>query len=226
MASEAPPKRSSAKAAVPTTDRDETESFDAIVRLIDAARQRAYQAVNTALIDLYWQIGENISRRIAAAEWGDGVVERLAAHIARRHPGLRGFTRPNLFRMRQFYEAYASAGKQTVALLRQVPWTHHLIILGQSKRADEREFYLRLGRRAALGQARARAPGQDGPLRARRAGAARSLTSGETKPARGGRRLQGRLRARLPGPAAAAHRGRPACAPAGPAAPVPDRARA
>jgi hypothetical protein len=35
------------------------------------------------------------------------VVDRLAAHIARAHPGLRGFTRPNLFRMRQFYEAYA-----------------------------------------------------------------------------------------------------------------------
>ena len=31
--------------------------------------RRAFQAVNTALLDLYWQIGENISRRIAAAEW-------------------------------------------------------------------------------------------------------------------------------------------------------------
>ena len=144
MASKARPKKVSTGTAVPTADSDPIESFDAIVRLIDAARQRAYQAVNTALIDLYWQIGENISCRIAAAEWGDGVVERLAAHIARRHPGLRGFTRPNLFRMRQFYEAYADAGEATAALLRQVPWTHHLIIMGQSKRAQEREFYLRL----------------------------------------------------------------------------------
>ncbi len=144
MASKVTPKRGSAKATVAITDRDQVASFDAIVRLIDAARQRAYQAVNTALIDLYWQIGENISRRIAAAEWGDGVVDRLAAHIARSQPGLRGFTRPNLFRMRQFYEAYAGAGTQTAALLRQVPWTHHLIIMGQSKRPEEREFYLRL----------------------------------------------------------------------------------
>ena len=144
MASKVTPKKGSAKSTVPTTDRNQVESFDAIVRLIDAARQRAYQAVNTALIDLYWQIGENISRRIAAAEWGAGVVDRLAAHIARSQPGLRGFTRPNLFRMRQFYEAYAGAGAQTSALLRQVPWTHHLIIMGQSKRPEEREFYLRL----------------------------------------------------------------------------------
>jgi hypothetical protein len=134
MASKTRPKK--APALVPTADQDQTESFDAIVRLIDAARQRAYQAVNTALIDLYWQIGEHISRKIAAAEWGDGVVERLATHISRAQPGLRGFTRPNLFRMRQFYEAYAGAGEQDSALLRQVPWTHHLIILGQSKRPE------------------------------------------------------------------------------------------
>jgi predicted nuclease of restriction endonuclease-like (RecB) superfamily len=120
------------------------EGFDAIVELIDAARQRAYRAVNTALIGLYWQIGEHISRKIAAAEWGDGVVDRLAMHIARTQPGLRGFTRPNLFRMRQFYEAYAGACEKVSALLRQIPWTHHLTILGQSKSLEEREFYLRL----------------------------------------------------------------------------------
>jgi predicted nuclease of restriction endonuclease-like (RecB) superfamily len=120
------------------------EGFDAIVHLIEAARQRAFVAVNTALIELYWQIGEHISRKITAAEWGDGVVERLAEHIAKTQPGLRGFTRPNLFRMRQFYEAYADQSEKVSALLRQIPWTHHLIILGQSKSGKEREFYLRL----------------------------------------------------------------------------------
>ena len=133
-----PAKRAAASAVVPAD-----EGFDAIVRLIDAARQRAFQAVNTALIELYWQVGEHISRKIAAAEWGDGVVDRLAAHIARTHPGLRGFTRRNLFRMRQFYEAYQPA-EFVPALLAQIPWTHHLVILGQSRSPEEREFYLRL----------------------------------------------------------------------------------
>jgi predicted nuclease of restriction endonuclease-like (RecB) superfamily len=132
------------KAGVARANPPADEGFDAIVQLIDAARQRAYQAVNTALIELYWQIGEHISRKFAAAEWGAGVVDRLAAHIARTQPGLRGFTRPNLFRMRQFYEAYAEADERVSALLRHIPWTHHLIILGQSKGLEEREFYLRL----------------------------------------------------------------------------------
>lgn len=121
----------------------DSNDFAAIAQLIVTARQQAVQAVNTALIDLYWQIGEQISRKIAAAEWGDGVVDQLARYLARVQPGLRGFTRPNLFRMRQFYESYPKQ-ELVSAVLRQLPWTHHLILLGQAKRPEEREFYLRL----------------------------------------------------------------------------------
>jgi predicted nuclease of restriction endonuclease-like (RecB) superfamily len=45
--------------------------------------------------------------------------------------------------MRQFYEAYRHDAKVS-ALLRQLPWTQNLIILNQSKRPEEREFYLRM----------------------------------------------------------------------------------
>jgi predicted nuclease of restriction endonuclease-like (RecB) superfamily len=113
------------------------------MRLIAMARERATQDVNTVLIDLYWKVGEIISHKIEAAEWGDGVVDRLAQFIARTEPGLRGFTRRNLFRMRQFYEAYRNDSKVSPPVT-QLSWTHHLIILGQSKRPEEREFYLRL----------------------------------------------------------------------------------
>lgn len=117
--------------------------FTEITQLIIAARVRAVQAVNTALIDLYWQVGQTISQKIAQTQWGDGVVALLAAHLAQTQPGLRGFTARNLFRMRQFYEAYQGDEKVS-PLTRQLPWTHNLIILNQSKRPEEREFYLRL----------------------------------------------------------------------------------
>jgi predicted nuclease of restriction endonuclease-like (RecB) superfamily len=119
------------------------DDFAEITQLIAAAKQRALQTINTALIELYWQVGQTISHKIAQAEWGDGVVTQLAEHLARTQPGLRGFTSRNLFRMRQFYEAYQGDEKVS-ALLRQLPWTHNLIILNQSKRPEEREFYLRL----------------------------------------------------------------------------------
>ncbi len=121
----------------------EDATFSEIVRLIVATREKALQTVNTALIDLYWNVGEIISRKITGAEWGDGVVAQLAEYIARTQPGLRGFTRSNLFRMRQFYETYRR-DKKVAPLVRQLPWSHNLIILGQSKRPEEREFYLRI----------------------------------------------------------------------------------
>ena len=124
--------------------------FDEILALIESARQRAYLAVNNNLIGLYWQVGEYISKKIASAEWGDSVVEELAAAIARKHPGVRGFTRRNLFRMRQFFEAYRH-DKKVSALLTQLPWTHHLIILGQGRTAEERAFYLHLAIRERWG---------------------------------------------------------------------------
>lgn len=115
--------------------------FDEVLALIEAAKRRAYQAVNTELVSLYWQLGEYISHKIARAEWGDGVVEELAATIARAYPGLRGFTRRNLFRMRQFFEAYRGAEKVS-PLVTQLPWTHHLILLSQVKQPEAREFYI------------------------------------------------------------------------------------
>jgi hypothetical protein len=80
--------------------------FEQITQFIVKARQQAMQTVNTVLIDLYWQIGEYISDKIAKAEWGEGIVAELAQYLTKAQPGLRGFTRSNLFRMRQFYETY------------------------------------------------------------------------------------------------------------------------
>jgi predicted nuclease of restriction endonuclease-like (RecB) superfamily len=126
-------------------------SFEEVLDLIRQSRQRAYQAVNTELIDLYWKVGEHISRKLASAEWGDGVVDALARHLARTQPGLKGFSRQNLFRMKIFYETYH--GDAIVSpLVRQLPWTHNLIILGQCKCHEEREFYLRTAIREQWGK--------------------------------------------------------------------------
>lgn len=126
--------------STPTTTQT---AFDDVLRLIDSAKQRVYRAANTELIDLYWQVGELISKKIASAEWGDGVVAQLADFIAQTQPNLRGFTQRNLFRMRQFYEAYQGDTKVS-PLVTQLSWTHNLTILSRSKRPEEREFYLKM----------------------------------------------------------------------------------
>ncbi len=70
-------------------------------------------------------------------------VDAPAAHIARTRPGLRGYTRSNLLRMRQFHETYRD-NAIVAPLVRQLPWTHNLLILSRSKRSEERELYLRM----------------------------------------------------------------------------------
>src|SRR5262245_37950389 len=105
-------------------------SFAEVVELIQQARRHALQTVNTALIDLYWQIGEYISSKLDTAAWGEGVVEQLAEFIAARHPDIRGFTRASLFRMRQFYATYRH-DERVAPLVRQLPWTHNLLIMSR-----------------------------------------------------------------------------------------------
>jgi hypothetical protein len=39
-------------------------TFSEVVRLISASREKVDQSVNTALIDLYWELGATISRKI------------------------------------------------------------------------------------------------------------------------------------------------------------------
>ncbi len=142
-------RKTSAKAGTPMAVAAQRRSatlavarkFDEVLALIEAARRRAYQAINTELVGLYWELGAYISKKIASAEWGDGVVDELAATIARQYPGMRGYTRRNLFRMRQFFEVYRGQ-KKVSPLVTQLPWTHHLIILGQTKLPDERYFYM------------------------------------------------------------------------------------
>jgi predicted nuclease of restriction endonuclease-like (RecB) superfamily len=119
------------------------KSFAEVVEMIQSAKQTVMQTVNTQLVELYWQVGAYISHKLEQSEWGDAVVPQLADYLARTQPGLRGFTQRNLFRMLKFYQVYRGDAKVT-PLVSQLPWTHNLIILNQSKRSEEREFYLRL----------------------------------------------------------------------------------
>ena len=117
--------------------------FNEVAQMIAVAKQRAYSAVNTMLVELYWQVGEYIHNKLVSTAWGEGVVDQLANHLKTTQPGLRGFTRRNLFRMRQFYSTYRDDEKVS-PLVTQLAWTHNLLIMSQSKTPEEREFYLRM----------------------------------------------------------------------------------
>ena len=119
--------------------------FTDIIQLIKQSRTNAIKAVNAELINLYWNIGEYISKKIELSEWGDSVVTELANFIQTHEPEIKGFSDKNLWRMKQFYETYKDFPKLST-LLREISWSHNLAIFSRCKTAEEREFYLKLSK--------------------------------------------------------------------------------
>ena len=139
--------RSKAQRALAAAGSRSTEAaFTEVAQLVDAAKRQTAHAVNVELIELYWQIGAVISRRIESDGWGEGTVTALSAYLQSRQPGMRGFSPQNLWRMRQFFETYRE-NPELSTLVRELPWSANLHILSGAKRPEAREFYLRLATR-------------------------------------------------------------------------------
>jgi predicted nuclease of restriction endonuclease-like (RecB) superfamily len=119
--------------------------FTDIIQLIKQSRTNAIKAVNTELINLYWNIGEHISKKIEQSEWGDSVVTELANFIQTQEPEIKGFSDKNIWRMKQFYETYKDFPKLS-PLVREISWSHNLAIFSRCKTVEEREFYLKLAK--------------------------------------------------------------------------------
>ena len=117
--------------------------FEHISALISEARKSAYQAVNTELVNLYWNIGKYLQEQVNRAGWGKSVIKQLSGYLKVSQPNVKGFSSQNLWRMKQFYDTYKDFEKLST-LLREIPWSHNMAILAAVKTEQEREFYIRL----------------------------------------------------------------------------------
>ncbi len=117
--------------------------FTEVLTLIQSAQQKVVATTNQELIKLYWNIGKYINDRLTTSEWGQKTIEQLSIFIQTQEPGIKGFERRNLERMRQFYEIYPDSLIAT-ALRSQLSWTHHRVIMSRCKTQEERLFYLQL----------------------------------------------------------------------------------
>lgn len=118
-------------------------TFAEIAKIIEEARDNAYRKVNEELILMYQRVGQFLSEKSKEANYGDGYIDSLAEYIQNQFPGIKGFNRRGLYRMKQFYDTYADNEKM-FPLVTQLSWTNHLLIMSGSKSDEEREFYMRL----------------------------------------------------------------------------------
>ena len=117
--------------------------LQSVKKQIQKSRIRAYRTVNKELIQLYWNIGKEISERQESEGWGKSVVKRLSNDLRMEFPGTSGFSSQNLWYMRQFYSEYKEF-TNLQQLVGEIPWGHNLLILSKVKDSREKEYYLRM----------------------------------------------------------------------------------
>ena len=118
----------------------------AVKERVRTAQYAALKSVNTELVGLYWDIGRMIVERQSGGTWGKAVVQKLAEDLQSEFPGVSGFSTSNLWRMKGLVDAYQDHEK-LAPLVREIAWSHNLVILEQCNDSLEREFYLRMTRK-------------------------------------------------------------------------------
>lgn len=146
-------------------DKSITEYRSFINEIKELIYRRQYEAmkkVNAELIQLYWEIGEEIEYQQREKGWGKSIVEVLSKELQKEFPGVAGFSARNLWLMRSFYIEYSQNAKlqPSVAeltheqthlilppLVAEISWTKNIIIMQKCKDPLEREFYIKMTKR-------------------------------------------------------------------------------
>ncbi len=113
--------------------------------VIEAARQQTARAVNSALVMMYWQIGQRIRQDVLGnerAEYGKEILSSLSRELTEEYG--KGFDRRNLHYMVRFAELFP-AEEIVNALRSQLSWTHFRELLSIDDRL-KREFYAEMCR--------------------------------------------------------------------------------
>ena len=106
---------------------------------IRSTQIKASLSVNKKLLNLYWEIGKEISEKVEISGWGKSIVENLSKEIKKEFPNQTGFSRSNLFNMKKWYEFYSQTGdikkiQQLVALILR---GHNIYIISKVKTIKE-----------------------------------------------------------------------------------------
>ena len=133
---------------------------------IQSSQIKAAIAVNRALIEFYWDLGEMIADKQKHNNWGSKLIEQLSKDLKREFPEMSGFSRRNLYYVAQFYTYFSKfsivpqleAQKESpiiprvegqnksqiiLQLLGQLPWGHIKVLTSKIKDDIEAEFALR-----------------------------------------------------------------------------------
>lgn len=113
------------------------ETYTKVRNSVITAQSRIYSAVNTAMVQAYWEIGEQIYLACGEndrAEYGAGLLKYLSEQLTAEFG--KGFAIANLKNMRQFYRAYPNR----YTLCSELSWSHYRVLMRISDE-KRREWY-------------------------------------------------------------------------------------
>jgi hypothetical protein len=110
---------------------------------IHAARNKLVFSINTQILELYWEIGREITEKQEKSGWGSGFIDRIATELNHEFPEIKGFLRRNVYAILQWYKFYSVKYPFVPRRVAQIPWGHHRLIITKTKNMDEAEFYCR-----------------------------------------------------------------------------------
>ncbi|MDR0917065.1 MAG: PDDEXK nuclease domain-containing protein [Oscillospiraceae bacterium] len=120
----------------PTTSNElDTNVYKSIRDTLAQARSKVYAAVNSAMVEAYWEIGRQIEEAVGTrAEYGKGLLRYLSERLTEEFG--KGFDESSLRRMRQFYKAFPIRA----TLWHELSWSHYRLLI-KIENQERREFY-------------------------------------------------------------------------------------
>jgi len=108
---------------------------------IRAARRKVAYSINSQLLEMYWEIGKDISEKQEESKWGSKFIEQTAIELKHEFPEVKGFSRRNIYAIRQWYKFYSTKYQFVPQSVAQIPWGHNRLIITKIKNIEEAEFY-------------------------------------------------------------------------------------
>ncbi len=93
------------------------------------------------MIELYWEIGKDVSQKSKVANWGTSIIEQISTDLRADFPEMKGFSRRNLYAIRQWFEFYSQEFEFVPQAAAQIPWGHNRLIMNKTDNVEEAIFY-------------------------------------------------------------------------------------
>ncbi len=125
------------------TEKKTAEFFSDIADLLNSTRNKAYQAVNSIMVETYWNIGRRIveqeQRGKDRANYGDNLIVQLSRYLTDVFG--KGFSEANIKNMRQFYVVFPDFQQFATHCVANLSWTNIRTIM-RVEDEEERNYYL------------------------------------------------------------------------------------